>query len=68
MMPNYVIAVYVSYDPGTYMVCIRFTFQNRVWHARLYLDGYTERNKATSMPNTTGNWLKNVGEKPSNLM
>jgi hypothetical protein len=27
----YVIDVYVSSDPGTYMVRIRFTFQNRVW-------------------------------------
>jgi hypothetical protein len=27
MMSNYVIAVYVSSDPGTYMVRIRFTFQ-----------------------------------------
>jgi hypothetical protein len=26
MMSNYVIAVYVSSDPGTYMVRIRFTF------------------------------------------
>jgi hypothetical protein len=32
MMSNYVIAVYVSSDPGMYMVRIRFTFQNRVWH------------------------------------
>jgi hypothetical protein len=32
MMFIYVIAVYVSSDPGTYMVHIRFTFQNRVWH------------------------------------
>jgi hypothetical protein len=31
MMSNYVIAVYVSSDPGMYMVRIRFTFQNRVW-------------------------------------
>jgi hypothetical protein len=31
MMSNYVIVVYVSFDPGTYMVRIRFTFQNRVW-------------------------------------
>jgi hypothetical protein len=31
MMSNYVIAVYVSSDPGTYMVRIRFTFQNQVW-------------------------------------
>jgi hypothetical protein len=31
MMSNYVIAVYVSSDPCTYMVRIRFTFQNRVW-------------------------------------
>jgi hypothetical protein len=30
MMSNYVIAVYVSSDPGTYMVRIRFTFRNRV--------------------------------------
>jgi hypothetical protein len=29
-MSNYVIAVYVSSDPGTYMVRSRFTFQNRV--------------------------------------
>jgi hypothetical protein len=28
----YVIAVYVSSDPGTYIVRIRFAFQNRVWH------------------------------------
>jgi hypothetical protein len=27
MMTNYVIAVYVSSDPGTYMVRIRFAFQ-----------------------------------------
>jgi hypothetical protein len=27
----YVIAVYVSSDPGTYIVRIRFAFQNRVW-------------------------------------
>jgi hypothetical protein len=33
MMSNYVIAVYVSSDPGMYMVHIRFTFQNRVWQA-----------------------------------
>jgi hypothetical protein len=32
MMSNYVSVVYVSSDPGTYMVRIRFTFQNRVWH------------------------------------
>jgi hypothetical protein len=32
MKSNYVIDVYVSSDPGTYMVRIRFTFQNRVWH------------------------------------
>jgi hypothetical protein len=31
MMSNYVIAAYVSSDPGTYMILIRFTFQNRVW-------------------------------------
>jgi hypothetical protein len=31
MMFIYVIAVYVSSDPGTYMVRIRFAFQNRVW-------------------------------------
>jgi hypothetical protein len=30
MMFIYVIAVYVSSDPGTYIVRIRFTFQNRV--------------------------------------
>jgi hypothetical protein len=29
-MSNYVIAVYVSSDPGMYMVRIRFAFQNRV--------------------------------------
>jgi hypothetical protein len=27
MMSNYVIAVYVSSDPGTYMVHIQFTFK-----------------------------------------
>jgi hypothetical protein len=27
MMSNYVIAVYVSSDPGTYMVLIWFTFK-----------------------------------------
>jgi hypothetical protein len=32
MMSNYVIVVYVSSDPGTYMVRIRFAFQNRVSH------------------------------------
>jgi hypothetical protein len=30
MMSNYVIAVCVSSDPGTYMVRILFAFQNRV--------------------------------------
>jgi hypothetical protein len=30
MMSNYVIVVYVSSDPDTYMVRIRFAFQNRV--------------------------------------
>jgi hypothetical protein len=30
MMFIYVTAVYVSSDPGTYIVRIRFTFQNRV--------------------------------------
>jgi hypothetical protein len=29
-MSNYVIAVYVSSDPGMYMVRIQFIFQNRV--------------------------------------
>jgi hypothetical protein len=29
-MSNYVIVVYVSSDPDTYMVRIRFAFQNRV--------------------------------------
>jgi hypothetical protein len=33
MMFIYVIAVYVSSDPGTYIVRIRFTFQNRVWQS-----------------------------------
>jgi hypothetical protein len=37
MMSNYVIAVYVSADPGTYMVRIRFAFQNQVWHGGLPL-------------------------------
>jgi hypothetical protein len=32
MMSNYVIAVYVSSDPSTYMVRIRLTFKKRVWH------------------------------------
>jgi hypothetical protein len=31
MMSNYVSVVYASSDPGTYMVRIRFTFQNWVW-------------------------------------
>jgi hypothetical protein len=30
MMSNYVTVVYVSSDPSTYMVPIRFAFQNRV--------------------------------------
>jgi hypothetical protein len=30
MISNYVIVVYVSSDPGTYMVCIQFTFQNQM--------------------------------------
>jgi hypothetical protein len=34
----YVIAMYVSSDPGTYMVRIRFTFQNRVWQLRRGFD------------------------------
>jgi hypothetical protein len=41
MMSNYVIAVYVSSDLGMYMVRIRFTFQNRVWHENcFYFDIY----------------------------
>jgi hypothetical protein len=32
MMSNYVRAVYVSSDPGMYMIRIRFTFQNWVRH------------------------------------
>jgi hypothetical protein len=28
----YVVDVYVSSDPGTYMIYIRFAFWNRVWH------------------------------------
>jgi hypothetical protein len=40
MMYNYVIAVYVSSDPGTYVVRIRFTFQNRVWHTSPAQGGY----------------------------
>jgi hypothetical protein len=36
MMSNYVIVVYVSSDPGMYMVRIRFTFQNRVWQLVLH--------------------------------
>jgi hypothetical protein len=31
MMFIYVITVYVSSDPGTHIVRIRFTFQNRMW-------------------------------------
>jgi hypothetical protein len=30
MMSNYVIAVYVSSDPGTYMVRIRFAYEGLV--------------------------------------
>jgi hypothetical protein len=33
MMFIYLIAVYVSFDPDTYIVRIRFAFQNRVWHS-----------------------------------
>jgi hypothetical protein len=40
MMSNYVIDVYVSSDPDTYMVRIRFTFQNRVWHKVSHVDTY----------------------------
>jgi hypothetical protein len=44
MMSNYVIAVYVSSDPGTYMVHIRFAFQNRVCQlpSLLCMDGPTD--------------------------
>jgi hypothetical protein len=38
MMSNYVIAMYVSFDPGTYMVRIRFAFQNRVRHLGILID------------------------------
>jgi hypothetical protein len=34
MMFIYAITVYVSSDPGTYMIRIRFAFWNRVWHKR----------------------------------
>ena len=40
MVSNYVIVVYVSSDPGTYMVRNRFAFQNRVWHSRI--EGFLE--------------------------
>ena len=33
MMFIYVIVVYVSSDPGTYIVRIRFAFWNRVWQS-----------------------------------
>jgi hypothetical protein len=34
LMFIYVTAVYVSSNPGTYIVRIRFTCQNRVWQLR----------------------------------
>jgi hypothetical protein len=36
MMSNYVIVVYVSSDPGTYMVRIWFTFQKPGVTAKVY--------------------------------
>jgi hypothetical protein len=36
MMSNYAIDVYVNFWSCTYMVRIRFTFQNRVWHKGLW--------------------------------
>jgi hypothetical protein len=43
MVSNYVIVVYVSSDPGTYMVRIRFAFQNRVWHStRMMMEDETD--------------------------
>ncbi len=42
MMFIYVIAVYVSSDPGTYIVRIRFAFQNRVWQDFQEFQDYDE--------------------------
>jgi hypothetical protein len=43
MMSNYVIVVYMSSDPSTYMVHIRFVFQNRVWQPTGQREGEKER-------------------------
>jgi hypothetical protein len=60
MMFIYVIAVYVSSDPGTYIVRIRFAFQNRVWHQlhRLVLwNWYISRARGYERPKEL-HWLE----------
>jgi hypothetical protein len=58
MMSNYVIAVYVSSDPGTYMVHIQFTFQIRVWQLV-----WSYRAIYTTPP-----WLQKSKQVPSNVV
>jgi hypothetical protein len=58
MMSNYVMTVYVSSDPGTYMVRIRFAFQNRVSHPRIQAIKAWYRASVVDrpMPNTKVEW------------
>jgi hypothetical protein len=58
MMSNYVMTVYVSSDPGMYMVRIRFAFQNRVWHPRIQAIKAWYRASVVDrpMPNTKVEW------------
>jgi hypothetical protein len=67
MMFIYVIAVYVSSDPGTYIVRIRFTFQNRVWQ---WLDGKfpTGRKITVTGVRMTGIWVWLVLGGQDNMM
>jgi hypothetical protein len=58
MMSNYVIAVYVSSDPGMYMVRIRFTFQKPGVIARKYSAKKSHRHgvgvtETTSLPSVS---------------
>jgi hypothetical protein len=55
MMFIYVIAVYVSFDPGTYIVRIRFAFQNRVWH-----NGTSNKSEDYTKVKNSAEWRRRV--------
>jgi hypothetical protein len=60
MMSNYVIVVYASSDPGTYMVRIRFTFQNRVWQSWRYQCNINSVNDRVYIMKYTNEWINEL--------